>query len=315
MVSVTPALAWALVCGVGLGLGLWAMFGAIPRFGRPRLVSRVAPYVTDVSVEAREFVARRPSDPLPVFGFLLGPLIASGTAALSAVLGSSEQTAHRLRQAGLEIGVPEFRSQQLAWGAIGSGAGLVLSLVIARSSEVPVLMAVVIVAVGAASGVVLRDYVLQRVARARLSRMADELPTVLEFLTLSLSSGEGILDALTRVARISSGELSGELAGVILGVRTGLPLGESLTRLADDLQLPALSRCIEQLTGALDRGTPLAEVLRAQAQDSREESKRELLELAGKKEVAMLVPLVFLILPLTIFFAIFPGIVVLQMGF
>jgi tight adherence protein C len=250
-----------------------------------------------------------------VFGYLLGPLVASGTAALSAVLGSSEQTAHRLRQAGLEIGVPEFRSQQLAWGAIGAGAGLVLSVVIARSSEVPVLMAVVIVAVGAASGVVLRDYVLQRAARARLSRMADELPTVLEFLTLSLSSGEGILDALTRVARISSGELSGELAGVIRGVRTGLPLGESLTRLADDLQLPALSRCIEQLTGALDRGTPLAEVLRAQAQDSREESKRELLELAGKKEVAMLVPLVFLILPLTIFFAIFPGIVVLQMGF
>jgi tight adherence protein C len=33
-------------------------------------------------------------------------------------------------------------------------------------------------------------------------------------------------------------------------------------------------------------------VLRAQAQDAREEAKRELLEAAGKNEVAMLVPLV-----------------------
>ena len=41
-------------------------------------------------------------------------------------------------------------------------------------------------------------------------------------------------------------------------------------------------------------------MLRAQAQDSREEGKRHLLEAAGKKEVAMLVPLVFLILPVTI---------------
>jgi tight adherence protein C len=56
-------------------------------------------------------------------------------------------------------------------------------------------------------------------------------------------------------------------------------------------------------------------VLRAQAQDSRDQAKRELLESAGRKEVAMLVPLVFLILPTTIAFAIFPGIMVLQLGF
>jgi tight adherence protein C len=72
---------------------------------------------------------------------------------------------------------------------------------------------------------------------------------------------------------------------------------------------------VDQITGALERGTPLSEVLRAQAQDGRDEAKRELLEVAGKKEVAMLVPLVFLILPTTIVFAIFPGIFVLQMGF
>jgi len=72
---------------------------------------------------------------------------------------------------------------------------------------------------------------------------------------------------------------------------------------------------VEQLTSALDRGTPLAEVLRAQAQDARDLAKRDLLESAGKKEVAMLIPLVFLILPTTIAFAVFPALLVIQVGF
>ena len=138
---------------------------------------------------------------------------------------------------------------------------------------------------------------------------------MVEFLTLALSAGEGILDALKRVARTGNGELARELGRVVSEVNTGMPLPDSLQRCAAMIGLPALSRTIDQLLGALERGTPLVEVLRAQAQDSREEGKRQLLEAAGKKEVAMLVPLVFLILPVTVVFAIFPGILVLRLGF
>ena len=145
--------------------------------------------------------------------------------------------------------------------------------------------------------------------------MAEELPTVLEFLTLRLSAGEGILDSIRRVSRVSRGELSRELATVTADVATGMPLAQTLSRLAADLELPPFTRCVEQLVGALERGTPLVEVLRAQAQDVRDDAKRDLLEVAGKKEVAMLVPLVFLILPTTIAFAVFPATLVLQMGF
>jgi tight adherence protein C len=74
-------------------------------------------------------------------------------------------------------------------------------------------------------------------------------------------------------------------------VSTGVPLADSLRGLSSSLQIPALARAVEQITGALERGTPLAEVLRAQAQDAREDAKRELLETSGKKEVAMLVPM------------------------
>jgi tight adherence protein C len=315
VVPVTTLSAWAVTCGIVLGLGLWSLISLLPRLGRPRLVARVAPYLADVSPGARELLAHRTVDPLPVMGMLVAPLFTRGRAMLGRVLGGAGIIELRLRQSGSDLGVEAFRSRQLVWGLCGLVVGLLLDLAITRGQSLAPLAQLAIVALLGVAGVMLRDYLLQRAARARLERISNELPSILEFLTLSLSAGEGVLDAFRRVSRIGHGALAGEIAGVVAGVNTGLPLGESLTTLADGLRLPALSRCVEQITGALERGTPLSEVLRAQAQDGRDEAKRELLEVAGKKEVAMLVPLVFLILPTTIVFAIFPGIFVLQMGF
>ncbi|MHB1173245.1 MAG: type II secretion system F family protein [Lacisediminihabitans sp.] len=315
MVPVNTLSAWGAVCGIALGLGLWSLVSMVPRLSRPRLVDRVAPYLADVSEGARELLARRPADPLPVLGALVAPLFARIRNLLGRALGGTSTIELRLTQSGLRLSVEAFRSQQLIWAICGVVLGVLVSLSLARAQALPLAVHVPIVLLLGAGGLVLRDYLLQRTAKARMERISSELPTILEFLTLSLSAGEGILDALRRVSRISHGALAGELSAVVAGVNTGLPLAESLTSLAQGLRLPALSRCVEQLTGALERGTPLAEVLRAQAQDGRDDAKRELLEVAGKKEVAMLIPLVFLILPTTIVFAIFPGIFVLQMGF
>ena len=62
---------------------------------------------------------------------------------------------------------------------------------------------------------------------------------------------------------------------------------------------------------AIERGTPLAEVLRSQAMDVREAGKRALLEAGGRKEISMMVPVVFLILPVTVLFALYPGLLTL----
>lgn len=314
MVRVTGSLAWAVFSGITLGVGLWSLASVLPRMSRPRLARRIAPYLIDLSDQARAMIAPVPPGPLPVFGVMLEPAASWARRWLDGLLGGPEVIRRRLRQAGSTMGVEAFRSQQLQWGLVGAGAGIVLAIVAVQLRAVPVAVQIVIVFVLAVGGVVGRDWMLQRAARRRLARLSAELPVVLEFLTLSLSAGEGILDGMRRISRVSRGELSGELASVVASVGTGLPFPDTLARLASDLDLPAFSRCVDQLLGALDRGTPLAEVLRAQAQDSRDDAKRDLLEVAGKKEVSMLFPLVFLILPTTIAFAIFPGIFVLQLG-
>ncbi|WP_157155459.1 type II secretion system F family protein [Diaminobutyricimonas sp. LJ205] len=305
---------WALLCGLGLGLGLWLVVSVMPRIGRPRLIDRVAPYLVDVSEGARQRVIRRTADPLPVFGMLLAPVASAGRRLLSSVLGGTELIETRLRQSASPLSVEGYRSRQLAWLVGGAGSGIALAALAAQTHVAPPVSAAII-ALAAASGVLTRDQLLRRAADRRLARLRSELPTTLEFLTLSLSAGEGVLDALHRVARVSRGELAAEFGRVLAEVNTGVPIAEALRTMGDQLRFPPLIRVVEQMTGALDRGTPLAEVLRAQARDARDESKRELLETAGKKEVAMLVPVVFLILPVTVAFAIYPGIAVLQLGF
>ena len=290
MVRLDALSGWTVLCGLTLGVGLWSLVSLVPQLMQPRLASRVAPYVVDVSAGARELLSRRSVDPVPVVGALFGPAFKRLRTLLGSVLGGGATIEIRLRQSSSALTVEAFRSRQLAWGIGAAALGVAAPLAFARMRPIAPALVAAIVVVAAVFGIVLCDRMLNRAAVKRLARITSELPTVLEFLTLSLSAGEGILDALRRVGKVSHGELAAELSSVVTEVNTGIPLAESLNTLASGIRLPALTRCIDQVTGALERGTPLAEVLRAQAQDARDDAKRELLEVAGKKEVAMLVP-------------------------
>jgi tight adherence protein C len=315
MVPLNAVPAIGVLLGVTLGLGLWFVLAATPRLGRPRLVERVAPYVADISAEARALLARRSADPTPVFGAVVGPILAWARTLASQWLGGNETVAKRLRQAGAASSVDRFRGEQLAWAAAAFSAITALVLLAPTFTAMPGIVRAAAPFIAAVFAVVLRDWLLQRSARRRLARVSAELATVLEFLTLSLTAGEGMLDAIRRVSQTGSGELPREFAGIVAAVGTGVPLATALAALRDALDHPALSRAIDQVLGALERGAPLAAVLRAQAGDARSEAKRTIIELAGRKEIAMLVTLVFLILPVTIAFALFPGYLVLQAGF
>lgn len=312
MGRLTALSAWAVAAGLTLGLGLWCLVAAVPRFRRPRLDDRIAPYLLDVSEHARLLTRRRPDGPWPVLAVIVAPLTEALRRASGTFLTSDARVRVLLRQAGLPIGVEAHRSRQLLWLAAGAAVGAATGFAVPGGSSAAPLLALTLI--GGAAGAVLAERLLLVKATRRAARMTEELPELLEFLALSLAAGEGIRDSLLRVSRVAGGELAGEFRDVVTRTSTGEPLGDALRTLADGLDLPPLRRFVDQLTGALERGSPLADVLRAQAQDARDEHKRRLLELAGRKEVAMLVPLVFLILPMTVIFAIWPGLLVLQLG-
>ncbi|QTX04316.1 type II secretion system F family protein [Agromyces archimandritae] len=305
----------AVLLGLLGGFGLWLVVTSVPRLGRPRLAERVAPMLVDISAEARAEVDRRPADPSQVFGVVVAPVLASLQRIAGATLGGNATIAKRLRQAGSETSVERFRAEQLACAAAAFALGALLAVFSPGLASMPLIVRIAVPFLAAVLGAIGRDWWLQRRAARRIAQIGGELPTVLEFLTLSLTAGEGMLDAIRRVSQTGSGALPGEFSRLTASVATGVPLTTALATLRDDIDHPALTRCLDQVLGALERGAPLAAVLRAQAGDVREESKRTIIEVSGKKEIAMLVPLIFLILPVTVAFALFPGYIVLQSGF
>jgi len=203
--------------------------------------------------------------------------------------------------------VERFRAEQVIWGAVGGLAGIVLGALAVVARNTPALPVVFLVLCFSGAGIVARDQWLSHVADVREQRMLSEFPTVAELLALAVSAGEGATGALERVCRLSHGELSAELAACLADARAGANLPTALQGLADRTGLVSLARFVDGIVVAVERGTPLAEVLRGQAQDVREAGRRAVMESGGKKEIAMMVPVVFLVLPVTVLFAIFPG--------
>jgi tight adherence protein C len=314
VVRVTPETGWGLILGATLGFGLWMLVSLAPILRRPLLLHRVAPYVLDVSAGARDLVARRRVDPTRVLGVVASPVGDRLLPVVHAVLGAPEGIRRRLRQAAADETVGEFRGRQLRWSVIGAAAGAALGVAGAVQSGPPALPALLLV-MGAATGAFTVDWLLQRRAKRRLARISSELPSILEFLSLSLAAGEGLQDALRRVGAAGGSALGSELSGVVSDAAAGTSLSNALATLADELGHPGVTRSVDQMRGALERGTPLAQTLQAQALDARDAAKRDLLEAAGRKEISMLVPLVFGLLPTTVAFALWPGIHVLQVGF
>ena len=301
----------AVMVSLGLVSGVvLAVLGA-PWMRRPRLADRLDPYLRGLEPATTRLLegAERPLTPVPALERLLRPLLQDGARLADRWLGGSAAVARRLREAGAPGDVARFRAEQVLWGLAGFVAAVLvtfgLPLLSGRSvSAVAVVGGAVL---GVLAGVLGRDGWLGRQIARRQARILRELPTLADLLCLAVTAGEGPRAALERTVARSHGALSRELALVLGDLRAGEPFTAAMERLAVRVPVPAVVRFVDGLVVATERGTPLGDVLRAQAADVREQHKRDLIEAGGRREVLMLVPVVFLELPVVILFVLYPG--------
>lgn len=297
--------------GLCAGVGILLMYAGLPIHRRPDLNSRIEPYVSDAPMPSR--LLSTPTDRLDV-NHVLAPVLRRIGKYVDQVLGGATSVRTRLERAGQPPDLEGFRAQQALWGIVAMVVGgLYVSLSYVGGDGSPI-RAILILVIAFACGVVARDQMLTRAAEHREQQILAEFPAVAEMLALAVTAGEGAAAALERVAELSSGELSGELARCLVDARSGSSLPEALQGLADRTGVPSLSRFVDGIVIAVERGTPLADVMRAQAQDARDSSKQQLIELGGRRELMMMVPVVFLVLPVTVLFAVYPGLGVLNMS-
>jgi tight adherence protein C len=306
---VTSSTAWGAVVGAGFGAGLLIAVTRLLALHRPRLAVRVLPYVRDLPQTPRPIVESGAGPLRAVFGPTLGSVADS----LGRLLGGNASIRRRLERANLPMSVHDFRVEQLLWGVVGFAATAALCLVVALRSPGRTVPLLVLCVVAFVLGVLLRENRLSAQVNERERRILAEFPTVAELLALAVGAGEGPVSALDRVVTRSRGELSGDLAAVLADIRTGTPVATALDELARRSGLPVVSRFAEGMAVAIERGTPLSAVLHAQAADVREAGRRALIEAGARKEVLMMVPVVFLVLPVTVVFAFWPGVVGLHL--
>ncbi len=300
--------------GPGFAAGVRLVLAHLARTRRPRLEERTVPYLRDLPRVSAAATRR----PVAVgqhgsWRALLGPALDAAARRLETLLGGAGSIRRRLARAGSPMGVQEFRVEQVLWGCIGFAAGAAVSTLLTLQGRGQPLALLMLCAACAVVGVLARDYHLGSVVRRREARMLTEFPTVADLLALSVAAGEGPMAALDRVTRVAHGELSRELARVLAESRTGTPVSQALDALALRTGLPVVARFAEGFAVAIERGTPLADVLHSQAADVREASRRTLIETGARKEVLMMVPVVFLVLPVTVAFAFWPGVVGLRL--
>ena len=152
-----------------------------------------------------------------------------------------------------------------------------------------------------------------RFGSTRNDDLLYEVPQHLEVMAARLRNGESVYDVLASQSGRGC-KFSEALERLTLRLTYGESIEEALRLLDEECESAIVSEFSNKIALGLRRGSPMAEQFVQLAETSRGKLRVLQLKNAGRNELKMLVPLVFMILPVTVLFAIFPSLQILQFG-
>lgn len=288
-------------------VGLVIFTTGLPVWHRSRLARRVEPYISGLHGRPSRLLSGS-SSKASVLGRAIGLVIGRYRP------DAERELSARLEAAGLQRNAGQFRFEQLLWALAATVAmWIAFTLAAVMGISVDGRAVAILTTIAATIGFLGRDWWLTREVQARRERLEEELPIAIDLVTLAIMSGESVPAALARAGRTLSTGVGGEFERVMADIRAGTPVDEALQELKSRLPVTGVGRLVDALCTGIERGAPLADILRAQADDGREARRRYLLEAGGRREVLMLIPVVFLILPVVVVFTLYPGLVSLDL--
>ena len=140
------------------------------------------------------------------------------------------------------------------------------------------------------------------------SELNEELVNMLQMLSIMISAGESPMMALRYISQRSVGYIPELINQSFSKYESGRNLAQTLEQIAVATGSSQVRRLTNSIQIAIQRGTPILDVLNNQVQSLNKQINLALLKKSGKSEIALLIPVVFLILPVSISFAIWPSI-------
>ena len=254
-----------------------------------------------------------PAGFLIVIGDEVNPLEEARRVVIKNAKKSEDRTAVRARLE--ELGktsdkeYEEFRIKQYGYSAASSAIAFVILFITSNS----LIFAAFGSALAAATMYILFDRDLTKSVKKRRELIEAEFPAIIEMLTLAIAAGETPMSAMLRIAESANGALAQEFQIVVADVRSGSPLNETLDSMGRRVKSVMIRRFVDALVTATLRGAPLVEVLSRHAVEARGNQRNRVMGAAGKAEISMMIPVVFLILPISILFALWPSLTNLNM--
>lgn len=137
---------------------------------------------------------------------------------------------------------------------------------------------------------------LSRKIRARQSQARAVLGEFTLLFSVALEAGADVRKALREAARVAGGPLKEEIERALSEEATGVPLTDALTDMTRRLEVEELRVLVRTIVQSYRYGAPLAQMMRETAERMRTLRRYEIMEAAGRLQVALLFPVLFFIL-------------------
>lgn len=195
--------------------------------------------------------------------------------------------------AGRPEGWTVARVVMLRLAATGLGVFLLFSLV----PDDPSLTNWAIGAMAVAVGWFGPSVIVQHRAEARQFSIQQELPDVLDQVTISIESGLGFEAAFAHIGERRTGPLAEEIVRVVQDMRLGMSRREAYEAMAERTDVDDLRNFVKSIIQAEQYGVSISKVVRTQATEIRFARRKRAEAAALKVPVKILFPLMTCIFP------------------
>lgn len=180
---------------------------------------------------------------------------------------------------------------KLAFTSVG---GCVLYVMVSdKPSAVSFLMGITAIGVGYFAP----DVLIQKRAEARQATIQQELPDVLDQVTISIESGLSFETAFARIGERRIGPLAEEIVRTVQDMRLGMSRRDAYQSLAERTDVDDLRRFIKSIVQAEHYGVSVSSVVKTQAEEIRFKRRKRAEARALKVPVKIIFPLLVCILP------------------
>jgi tight adherence protein C len=169
-------------------------------------------------------------------------------------------------------------------------------LLVVRAT-IPVVLAMLLMPIGALLGFYLPGIWLGGRIKQRRVQISRGLPDALDLLSISVSAGLGFDGALAEVVQRWQNPLTEELATVQRDMRLGKSRREAMRAFNDRAGVPDVAALVAVVVQAEEMGTPLRDALRVQSEQMRMQRRYKAEEKARQAVIKMLIPMVLFIFP------------------